>query len=212
MVIPSCDDCSHSEHTREERLSRYSREKEKGDVFASPSSSNTRLSLLIWTRFSRAKQRCPRGSGRRAKHTSLDNGTRTTNRAGTKAGQALITCGHVCIIRGKPITARNACQAVKCYPRPRPGGLMISRGISSARPRRILIPAVVSSPPSPLVFPPRPFTAAARDALSLHSLLPVAAIRLHLSAVRQRYYHSRAACQYRLITVIICGNGFRPRI
>lgn len=26
--------------------------------------------------------------------------------------------GHVCIIRDKPITARNACQAVKRYPGP----------------------------------------------------------------------------------------------
>lgn len=41
------------------------------------------------------------------------------NDEGTKDGQILITCSHVCIIRGKPITARNACQAVKCYPRPR---------------------------------------------------------------------------------------------
>lgn len=55
-------------------------------------------------------------------------------------------CGHVCIIRGKPITARNACQAVKCYPRPQPGGLMISRGTS---PRRILIPLPPSLPSSP---------------------------------------------------------------
>lgn len=36
--------------------------------------------------------------------------------------------GHVCIIRDEPITARNACQAVKRYPGPQPGGLMISLG------------------------------------------------------------------------------------
>lgn len=94
-------------------------------------------------------------------------------------------CGHVCIIRGKPITARNACQAVKCYPRPWPGGLMISWGIfgvSSARLHPFPFPSISSLSLflSRLLYP---FTTA-RDALSLRSLLPLLAIRLHLSAMR----------------------------
>lgn len=52
--------------------------------------------------------------------------------------------GHVCIIRDKPITARNACQAVKRYPGPQPGGLMISLGKLDH-----LLPSSPPSPPSP---------------------------------------------------------------
>lgn len=92
----------------------------------------------------------------------------------------------MCIIRGKPITARNACQAVKCYPGPaRPGGLMISRGILS----RLILGRILVLPPFGLSFflVDRPsIHVAATSALSLRSLLPVAApaIRLHLPAMR----------------------------
>lgn len=60
----------------------------------------------------------------------------------------------MCIIRGKPITARNACQAVKCYPGPQPGGLMISWGIHGVFSAHLY----PSPPPPPLaLLPSSPF-------------------------------------------------------
>lgn len=55
--------------------------------------------------------------------------------------------GHVCIIRDKPITARNACQAVKRYPGQQPGGLMISLGnLLDCHPRPSFRAFLVHSP------------------------------------------------------------------
>jgi len=115
----------------------------------------------------------------------------------------------VCIIRGKPITARNACQAVKCYPGPWPGGLMISWGIlgvSSAHLHPFLLPSISSLC---LVF----FIHSRRRGTHYHCAHCYHSSRYDFISLPcgQCYYHS-SACQYRLITVIICRNGFRPRI
>ena len=76
----------------------------------------------------------------------------------------------MCIIRDKPITARNACQAVKRYPGPQPGGLMISLGKLDH-----LRPSSSFSYPSP---PSR--------------LLPIASTSFHVFFIhspRETHYH-----------------------
>ena len=121
--------------------------------------------------------------------------------------------GHVCIIRDKPITARNACQAVKRYPGPQPGGLMISLG-KLDHPR----PSSLFSFPSPPPSPPR--------------LLSFASTSFHVFFIhspRETHYHC-AHCyplspggqlhpdnatmlllttRECLITVMMVGNVFR---
>lgn len=105
--------------------------------------------------------------------------------------------GHVCIIRDKPITARNACQAVKRYPGPQPGGLMISLGnldhlrpsssFSFSSPLLLLLLLLVSSSSLPLLFTSSSSIHRARDALSLRSLLPALPQRTTSSGQLQRH-------------------------
>jgi len=56
----------------------------------------------------------------------------------------------VCIIRGKPITGRNACQAVKCYPGPQPRWTNDLPGHSRCIPGASSSPSFISS--FPLLF------------------------------------------------------------
>jgi hypothetical protein len=56
----------------------------------------------------------------------------------------------VCIIRGKPITGRNACQAVKCYPGPQPRWTNDLPGHSQCIPGASSSPSFISS--FPLLF------------------------------------------------------------
>lgn len=137
--------------------------------------------------------------------------------------EVLITCSHVCIIRGKPITASNACQAVKCYPAVparwtndllghlldiSPLSAVLSSCLSSSLPfktaqGRIIIALIVTT---------------LRDTTSspLPHAMPHHAMQCpyHATPCREMphcytYHHYSRACQYHLITVIICGNGKR---
>lgn len=84
----------------------------------------------------------------RAAPTKGKGGTKERRRSPRYPRGLAQRLGHVCIIRDKPITARNACQAVKRYPGQQPGGLMISLGNLLRFPSSSLLSRL-----------PRPFTA-----------------------------------------------------